>query len=235
MSVIAEFHTDSYHTGGYRTGAPSFCEYGRKLSGHMRARGQVELAHRLQIAWMRFHKHRDILLDQNINIRSRLRFFQSVISTTVMYGLPACALTKKLVESLDVVQRKMLRKMVGWSRIDGEYWSDTMRRMREKVQGALRLHHVEDWSRQFLRRQFRMICRLQKQDNEWAMQVSRWSPAETNSAAHRARGRPLARWDDRLNAFTLSQFETDSWQEACASPFFHRYEDSYVMFHSNAG
>ena len=176
---------------------------GRKMSGDMRGRGKVELAHRVQIAWMRFHKHRDILLDRNLNIRSRLRFFQSVISTTVLYGLSACALTGKQMESLDVVQRKMFRRMAGWSRVHGEEWSDTMRRMGVKVGNALRLHPVEDWSRQLLRRQFRMVCRLQQRSHEWAMRLSHWKPELTSAAAHRTQGRPPTRWDDRLNAFEV--------------------------------
>ena len=138
------------------------------------------------------------------------------------------------MESLEVVQRKMFRKMVGWSRIDGEEWSDTMRRMGVKVGNALRLHPVEDWSRQLLRRQFRMVCRLQQRSHEWAMRLSHWKPELTSAVAHRTQGRPPTRWDDRLNAFVRSKWNTESWQEACMNPFFQRYEDSYILFHSGA-
>ena len=119
-----------------------------RSSGDVKERGRLELAHRVQIAWMRFHKHRDIFLDKNINIRSRLKFFQSVISTTVLYGLPACALTGQQVESLDILQRKTIMRIVVWARVDGEEWCETMRRMRTKVDSALRLQPVEVWSKQ---------------------------------------------------------------------------------------
>ena len=215
-------------------GPDDFHKYvGRKLSGDVKERGRLELAHRVQIAWMRFHKHRDIFLDKNINIRSRLKFFQSVISTTVLYGLPACALTGQQVESLDILQRKMLRRIVGWARVDGEEWCETMRRMRMKVESALRLQPVEVWSKQLLRRQFRMVCRLSHRRDEWAMRVSRWSPILTNADACRARGRPTTRWDDRLNAFVRSQLDSQSWYEACTNPIFPSYEESYLLFHSD--
>ena len=206
---------------------------GRKLSGDVKERSKLELSHRVQIAWMRFHKHRDILLDRNINIRSRLKFFNSVISTTVLYGLPACALTAQQVESLDILQRKMLRRIVGWARQGDEEWSETMRRMRMKVDRALCLYPVEAWSKQLLRRQFRMVCRLSRCRDEWAMRVSCWNPILTNAAACRTRGRPATRWDDRLNMFTRSHLESDSWQEACANLDFPKYENLYIQFHSD--
>ena len=105
--------------------------------------------------------------------------------------------------------------------------------MRTKVDSALRLHPVEEWSKQLLRRQFRMICRMSRRNDEWAMRVSRWSPTLTNVGARRARGRPPARWDDRLNIFARAQLNTESWQEACTDLNFPSHEDAYVLFHSD--
>ena len=108
-------------------------------------------------------------------------------------GLSACALTAKQVESLDVLQRKMLRRIVGWARVESEEWCETMRRMRDKVDAALRVYPVEEWSKQLLRRRFRMACRLSHRRDEWAMRVSRWNPVLTHVDACRARGRPTTR------------------------------------------
>ena len=205
---------------------------GRKLSGNLKERSRVELSHRVQVAWMRFHQHRDVLLDRNVNVRSRLRFFQSVITPTILYGLPACALTAQEMESLDILQRKMLRRIVGWVHVEPEEWCETMRRMRTRVDAALRLYPMEAWSGELLRRQFRMVCRFSRRSDEWAMRVSRWSPSHTNVGAHRGRGRPTVRWDDRLNVFARSQLNLESWQEACANLNFSSHESAYVAFHS---
>jgi len=204
---------------------------GRKVTGNLKQRNQVELDHRIQIAWMRFHKHRDVLLDRNVNIHSRLRFFESVITPTLLYGLHACALTSKQMESLDILQRKMLRRVVGWVRIQDEDWSETMSRMKSRVESALRVYPVEAWSAQFLRKQFRMVCRLSRRDGEWAMRVSRWKPALMYCDARRNSGRPAVRWDDRLNEFVRSHLLIESWQAACANLDFPVHEDAYVQFH----
>ena len=127
----------------------------------------------------------------------------------------------------------MLRRIVGWSRVDGEEWCETMRRMRARVDSALRVYPVEDWSKQFLRRQFRMACRLSQRIDEWAMRVSRWNPPVTHISARRLRGRPATRWDDRLNIFAYAQLGSQSWQEACTNFNFPFYEGSYIQFHSD--
>ena len=118
-----------------------------------------------------------------------------------MYGLSACALTAQQVESLDILQRKMLRKIVGWSRGEGEEWCETMRHMRARVDSALHVYPVEEWSKQFWRRQFCMACRLSNRSDEWAMRASRRNPPVTLISARRLRGGPATRWDDRLNIF----------------------------------
>ena len=110
----------------------------------------------------------------NINIYSRLRFFHAVITPTVLYGLGSCALSAHQLDSLDVLQRKMLRRMVGWVRAPEEDWSATMRRMRGRVESALRVYPMEAWSAQFLRQQFRMVCRFSYRHDTWAMRACRW-------------------------------------------------------------
>ena len=82
---------------------------GRKLPGNLNNRSSVEIAHRIQIAWMKFHQHTDVLIDKNVCIRSRLRFFDAIISPTILFGLGTCALTQQQINQLDRVQRRMLR------------------------------------------------------------------------------------------------------------------------------
>ena len=66
----------------------------------------------------------------------------------------------------------MLRRMVGWIRYEAEEWSDTMRRMRDKVNAALRLHPVEDWNVQLLRRRHRMVRRFAENDGDRPVRAS---------------------------------------------------------------
>ena len=148
---------------------------GRKLCAQLSVRSAVQLSFRVQCAWMQFHKHKGMLCDRNISLRSRLKFFDSLISPTILFSLTSCNLTVCQLRSIDVIQRKMLRNIVGWTRYETDEWSDTMRRMREKVQIALQIFPIINWTEQLMRRQFRIICRFAKVD-EWAMRVFRWHP-----------------------------------------------------------
>ena len=46
------------------------------------------------------------------------------------------SLTRTQLDRLGSVQRKMLRSIVGWVRVDGEEWETTMRRMKQRMNDA---------------------------------------------------------------------------------------------------
>ena len=205
---------------------------GRKLCGNLRSRNIFELAHRVQIAWMRFHKNRDILMDKHLSIYSRLKFFQAVITPTILFGLTSCAMTKSQICSLDVVQRRMFRNIVGWVRHDGEPWDETMRRMRSKVEVALRRCPIENWSTQLFRRQFRLAHRVGNMVDSWPARVCKWHPPTSIPGAKRSQGRPVVRWDDYLRKFAEEEF-ADDWYVACLDNNFPERENAFVHFSLN--
>ena len=83
--------------------------------------------HRMQCAWGKFHEHKLTLL--NKHVRLRLKLFHATAFPTAMFGLASLPLTQGLLHKLDVVQRRMLRSIVGWVRVPDEPWEITMRRM----------------------------------------------------------------------------------------------------------
>ena len=62
--------------------------------------------------------------------------------------LPSAAAIKRFLHKLDVVQRRMLRSIVGWVRIPDEPWENTMRRMNQRMEHAAYLHPLPSWSNQ---------------------------------------------------------------------------------------
>ena len=100
----------------------------------------VKVAHRINTAWGKFNKFRyvlTILTNRHASVRGRLQLFNAVITPTVSFVLGSLPLTKKL-EEIDALQRKNMRCIVGWYRVEGEAWFDTMWRMTCKVQPAHR-------------------------------------------------------------------------------------------------
>ena len=95
---------------------------GRKFLGDLNIRTEVELMYRIQCAWGKFHQHKLILLNKHVSRRLRIKLFHATVSPTAMLGLASLPLTQRFLHKLDVVQRRMLRSIVGWVRIPDEPW-----------------------------------------------------------------------------------------------------------------
>ncbi len=115
------------------------------MPGSLRQCADVELSRRLQAAWGKFHERRSILTDRQISIRRRLKLLDSVVTPTVLFGLPTLALATRQKEQLGVLQRRMLRLIAGRVRLDDDDWNVTMRRMSDRVDRALSLYPVRSW------------------------------------------------------------------------------------------
>ena len=127
---------------------------GKLLCGDLSKRSSVELRHRIQAAWAKFRSHKQVLCNPHISLKLRLQYFEATITPSVLYGLTTLPLTQSQLDKLDAAQRRMLRSIVGWVRIEGEDWCDTMHRMKLRLQHALAMHPLRPWTQQlFTRRQ----------------------------------------------------------------------------------
>ena len=52
---------------------------GRKFPGNLNSRTEVEIMHRIQCAWHKFHQHKLILLNKHFSLRLRLKLFQCLV------------------------------------------------------------------------------------------------------------------------------------------------------------
>ena len=74
---------------------------------------------------MKFQQIARTVTDKNINIKLRLKLFESVVTPTALYGLETCSLTHYDEERLDIAERRMLRRIVGWCPFEPEEtWSE---------------------------------------------------------------------------------------------------------------
>ena len=73
---------------------------------------RVEMSHRVKQAWASWHKFRIALTDPRIHLRLRLRAFESLISSVILYGCRTWSLTNHLKSQLDNVERSMLAKIM---------------------------------------------------------------------------------------------------------------------------
>ena len=193
----------------------------------------VEFNHRVQLAWNKFHRHRRVLVNKHVSIKLRMKFLDAVVTPTILFGLHTLALTGVQLSKLDSIQRRMLRSMVGWTRLQDESWHDTMSRMKIRVAKALHQHPIETWTRRLARCQHSFASRV-AQTNGWVTRVVTWNPESNwrdnfSLAPKRRQGRPLTRWDDKLRSFCKLKFpDTQCWMYVAASSAWKRKADDFV-------
>ena len=209
---------------GALTGDQTHKCLGRRLCGSLARRHVVEFKHRVQLAW---HGH--------VSIKLRMKFFDAVVTPTILFGLHTLAFTGVQLSKLDSIQRRMLRSMVGWIRIQDESWHDTMSRMKIRVAKALHQHPIETWTKRLARCQHSFAVRV-AQTNGWVTRVVTWNPESNwhdnfSLAPKRRQGRPLTRWDDKLRTFCKVEFpDTQCWMYVAASDAWKRKADDFVDF-----
>ena len=97
---------------------------GTSLQGDLRHRAKSNIAYRTKCAWSKFHTFYSSLTNKHVLSSLRLRLFNSVITPTMLYGLTTCPLTKNDYDQLAVIQRKMLKKIIGWTKLPDDEWDD---------------------------------------------------------------------------------------------------------------
>ena len=133
---------------------------GRHLNLDDGVRIGEEMTYRRKQAWFIFNKHERVLLDNHVSLGKRLQYFDTCVTPAALYVLSVFPLRRSELDVLDILQRKMLRRIVGWRRIDSESWHDTMDRMNQRLLHGQSLHACEDWSTLVLRQQWRYTFHL---------------------------------------------------------------------------
>ena len=131
-----------------------------------------------------------------------MKFYAAVVTPTMLFGLHTFALTAVQLSKLESIQRRMLRSMVGWIRIQDETWHDAKSRMNTRVATALRQHPIETWTTRLAKCQHSVACRV-AQTKGWVACVVTWNPESHShdnfSLAPKPRqGHPRTRWDDTV-------------------------------------
>jgi hypothetical protein len=181
----------------------------------------VEIQHRINCGWAKFHYFRKELCCKHYPLSDRLRLFEATVTPSVLYGCGAWTMTKDREHTLRVAQRRMLRKIVQVARRriekscssssdsdasdaelsrasdDLEDWVDWIKRATVTAEGAARRSRVTDWVEEQAKRKFLWAGHVaRREDGRWNAKLLHWWPT-----ACRRRGHPRRRWSDVLDAY----------------------------------
>ena len=200
---------------------------GRKFSGDLRERTTCNVNYRMECAWTKYHANSRVLANTNISLRLRLRLFDAVVTPTAVYGLSSNGLTDDHRRRIGSARRLMLRKVVGYTKLDDDTWEDAGRRSKLKIQWTMdNVYMVSDWLQNIARARWRLVHKSSLDRDSWPSIVMRWMPDKV-----RRRGRPRMRWHDSIDAFLSGRGTSlhralqsrDSFQWA-------NYEQEYVDY-----
>ena len=192
---------------------------GRKFRSDLNIWTEVELMYRIRCAWGKFHQRKLMLLNKHVSPRFRLKLFHASVSPTAMFGLASLPLTQKFLRKLGVLQRRMLRSIVGWVRKPDEFWEITMRRMNQGMKHVAFLHPLPLWSNQYFRKQLPLGNQEIPNQFSWAPTDIAWVPLDDwvhnfPPAPCRSRGRPPVRWDQHSLRPHVHIFARNWWVAA---------------------
>jgi len=101
---------------------------------------------------------------------------------------------------MDVTQRRLLRKIVGWIRFDDEDWEVTGRRMKARLEAGLRQYPIKTWSERRANLVQKLLDKIANApDDDLRKTAFNWNPSVIGeyfdgSHPYRAPGRPRQRW-----------------------------------------
>ena len=153
---------------------------------------------------------RSILCSRSYRLSHRMQLFEAVVSATALYGCVSWTLNAERRSRLVSVQRRMLRMIVGVSRLESETYVEWIQRATHwaelqysKIGGAL-------WTIQQKKRKWRFAGHVARaMDGRWESRLLYWRP----DGGTRRVGRPVARWTDELDDFMEDRMQCDagSW------------------------
>ena len=135
-----------------------------------------EIQNRMNKAWAKFAIYRKEFTDRYYDLEQRIKLFQATVQPTLLYGCSGWTLTWPREAQIRMLQRVMLRIIIGTRRLIHEEgpeswvkWIIRSTRVAEQVMSDL---HVPDWVEQVHRRKFRWAgCTARTTDGRWTREV----------------------------------------------------------------
>lgn len=217
---------------------------GRKINLGSDQRHSFEIDSRISSAWGAFHKYKKTLLNHDISLRLRLKLFNACVTPVALFGLASLPLTRKQLEQFAIVQRKMLRSIVGWKFERADNYEDAMRRMKQRMEQAAKIHFIEPWDRRIAKQQMNFILHLSKLDHRHpARLLIAWDPSTITNAVYprrpfRSVGRPRNKWYTYIAKFCEDQkgLSIHDWLQSLTDHGFSKIQlyNEYLnyMFHA---
>ena len=198
---------------------------------------QVELDNRIAKAWGAFSQHKQELTDRRHRLANRMRLFEAVVTSTLLYGSETWTLRLDQQRRLRTVQRKMLRMVLNARRrtvapgsssdqdveeeeseVDElETWQDFLERTAQWTDEQLQKANLCQWTESCRKKKWQWACKMvSEEDSKWSIVSTLWCPfLHSNHRCGRRQARPKKRWDQDIIDYLKEARpdDADQWHE----------------------
>ena len=121
---------------------------GRMLCTASTGNHAPDLAHHLQVASKAFFAHRPFLVNRNVSMRDRFKYFDAMVTPVACVGAAHRRVYKQDLCRMDIVFRRLLRSIVGppgdvdWTLP----WHEILHHWNERVKFSTTRHGLKTWS-----------------------------------------------------------------------------------------
>ncbi|KAJ4446230.1 hypothetical protein ANN_12924 [Periplaneta americana] len=146
--------------------------------GHLHEK-EKEIKRRISLAWKAFWNLKFIVLERTLSKKLRMEILETCVTPALLYGCQTWSLSAKLRNSLQICQRKMLKRVLALS-LRHRVPNEVLQKMAAIKDPALQATNTKwKWGG--------YVARLR--DGRWTQTVTLWDPR----IGKRSRGRPRRR------------------------------------------
>ena len=214
---------------------------------------EAEFSNRLAAAWGSFTRHKQELTDRRHRLHNRLKLFDAVVSSTLLYGCETWSLRVDQQRRLQVVQRKMLRMVLNSKRrtLPGsnasdatedsgsesdptylEPWVDFLKRTAQWTDQQLERAGLCQWTVQWKSRKWSWAAKLMEGNTDkWSTMATLWQPLLHSSVSRgRRQARPKKRWDQEFVDYVEKAFPQQGkrWQDLAKEEWWQNESENFA-------
>ena len=208
-------------------------ESGHKWLGCMLSAGgskhaTLDIDYHLQSASRTFLANKSIFLSRNVSIRSKLKFFDAIVTPIACFGAgPRCIHSADMVK-FDIHFRRMIRCVVGapssicWR----DPWHEILHIWNQRVREMVEACHIKTWAENCAYQHWKFACYIMRLPHErWARRMLQWQPFGRGPV-----GRPAMHWASKFEQFSRIKHWYD-WKDMAANAEQWMVEvDDFVKF-----
>lgn len=177
---------------------------------------------RIQKGNQAFGRNKQLLRSKNISKQTKIKMYKTLIRPVITYATETTTLTKKDEEDLRIVERKIMRSILGPQRtIDGETKMRTNKEIEQEMGGENIARYIKsrrlEWAGHIMRRA----------PTEMIKRITNWTPL-----GPRSRGRPRKRWRNQIEE-DIKIMKIKDWKTRCRNRKDWKYITNAAKTHTD--